>query len=190
MMISMRKRFWYFVRNKFITQVVLLMLVSCTLNQDKSIAIDDIDYDTRDDTELFFKNIRQSSYNLEENKPASINMFRLKDMLPDSSTLEPTPVIIHHWLRDKAYIWLEFGGQSNFEEPLRISIAYPEGEKTLTFDGSSPINHTEVALALFNATLTEAKITCEDTEILQLNSPVRSNYQLVLNDYFRLLGLK
>lgn len=189
-MISMRKRFWYFAKNNFLVFLALSVVGSCTLNQDKSITLEDIDYDTRDDTELFFKNIRQSAYHLEENKPASINMFRLKDNQVDSTSLEPNPVIIHHWLRDKAYIWLEFGGRSNFEKPLQLSIAYPEGETTLTFDGSSPVNHTKVALALFNATLTEAEVTCGDIEILPLNSPSRSNYQLVLNDYFRLLGLK
>ncbi len=190
MMISMRKQFWSFAKSNFTVPWALILVSSCTLNQEKSIAMEDIDYDTRDDTEIFFKNIRQSAYDLEENKPASINMFRLKDIPIDSTSLEPNPVIIHHWLRDKAYIWLEFGGRSNFENPLKILIAYPEGEKVVTFDGSSPVNHTEVALALFNATLAEAKITCENTEILPLNSPVRSNYQLVLNDYFRLLGLK
>ena len=190
MMTSMLKRFWCFAENSLSIFLILMMISSCTLNQDKSISVDDIDFDTRDDTELFFKNIRQSSYHLEENKPASINLFRLKDYELDSTSLEPNPVIIHHWLRDKAYIWLEFGGLSNFDKPLELSIAYPEGEKRIQFDGSSPNNHTEVAIELFNASLSEVKITCENTEILKVSSEYRSNYQLVLNDYFRLLGLK
>lgn len=189
-MMSMRKRFWSLERNNLTFLLFVAVLQSCVLDQDKPITIEDIHFDTRDDTELFFKNIRQSSYNLEENNPASINIFRLKDNTVDSSSVEPNPVIIHHWLRDKAYLWLEFGGQSNFDEPLNITIAYADGEKTLQFDGSSPKNHTEVALELFNASMTDIKITCESEEILQLNTPARTNYQLVLNDYFRLLGLK
>lgn len=191
MTIDMRKPFWPSEKNKFLLLAGLIFIChSCTLDQDKSIAVEDIDFDTRDDTELFFKNIRQSSYHLEENKPASINIFRLKDNAIDSNSLEPNPVIIHHWLRDKAYIWLEVGGNSSFEEPLEFEIAYPESEKVLQFDGTSPKNHTEVALALFNACLSEATITCNGAEILALNSSSRANYQLILNDYFRLLGLK
>ncbi len=167
-----------------------LLMLSCTLNQEKPISIDDIDFSTRDDTEIFFKNIRQSSYILDENKPASINTFRLKANRLDDASLEPNPVIIHHWLRDKAYVWLEFGGKSDFDEPLEISIAYTQGEKALTFDGSSPHNHLEVALALFNASLSETRIYCNGTEVLAVSTPERTHYQLVLNDYFRLLGLK
>ncbi|MDW3196961.1 MAG: hypothetical protein R8G66_31580 [Cytophagales bacterium] len=163
---------------------------SCSLDQDKSIALEDIDFDTRDDTELFFKNIRQSSYHLEENKPASINIFRLKDNPLDSNSLEPNPIIIHHWLRDKAYLWLEIGGVSNFDEPLEFTVAYPESEEVLKFDGASPKNHTEVALALFNACLSEATITCNGNKILAPNTSSKTNYQLIMNDYFRLLGLK
>lgn len=190
MMTNMQKPLSFSGKNKLVMFMIAWMYQSCTLNQEKPITIEDLEFDTRDDTELFFKNIRQSSYHLEENKPASINIFRLKDIRLDSNSLEPNPVIIHHWLRDKAYIWLEFGGLSNFDEPLDISIAYPQGEKTISFDGSSPKNHTEVALALFNASLTESRITCNNREVLPLNTSSRTNYQLVLNDYFRLLGLK
>ena len=189
-MISMQKPLWSCGKNNFTILLIVTMVTSCTLDQDKSISVEDIDFETRDDTEIFFKNIRQSAYHLEENKPASINMFRLKAHVLDSNTREPHPVIIHHWLRDKAYIWLEFGGESSFDEPLEISIVYPEGEKRFQFDGSSPVNHAEIAIELFNASLTEATIFCEMNEILKLNSAERTRYQLVLNDYFRLLGLK
>lgn len=183
-----QKPYFPFVNAKWI--VFLFLLQACTLDQERAVSLDDIDFDTRDDTELFFKNIRQSDYNLEENKAANINIYRLKDNAEDSTSSEPNPVIIHHWLRDKAYLWLEFGAQSSFEVPLNITVAYPAGKKVMLFDGTSPINHTEVALELFNAALTEAAITCDGKPILTIGSAARTNYKLVLNDYFRLLGLK
>lgn len=171
--------------------LILALISSCTLNQDQSISIEDIDFKTRDDTELFFKNIRQSSYDLEENHAASINIFRFKKRTTDCTSLEPNPSIIHHWLRDQAYIWIEIRGKSNFDHPLAIQIILPDGTKrNFQFDGSSPKNHLETAIELFNASLTEATITCEGSEILKPASSERANYLLVLNDYFRLLGLK
>ena len=189
MMINMPKPFLCFKKISVLPSLTLLFLLSsCILDQDKTIAIEDIDFGTTDDTELFFRNIRQSDYELEERPQAKMNLFRLKAMQRDTTQQALYPVIIHHWLVDKAYLWLEPAYETS--EPITVVIGQSGEKKTFQFDGVSPQNHLAIALAMFDANLNNQTIWIGDQEMMLENSSLRKNYQLVLNDYFRLLGLK
>lgn len=187
----MLKRFLFYVKSKISKPLLLLFATSCLLEQDKSIAIEDVHFNTTDDTELFFKNIRQSDYHLEVREEAKMNLFRLKAFDRDSTSLDLYPVIIHHWLVDKAYIWLEPARVGEPIEPLEVVISTPDAEEIrISFDGSSPQNHLEVAMHLFDASLTDSRISVGGSEIMPVLSKNRKNYRIAMNDYFRLLGLK
>ena len=190
-MIATPKQFWFSAKINAIV-LTLLLANSCILKQDQKVKFEEIDFKTTDDTELFFKNIRQSDYNLEDRTQAKIKMFRLKKFSHDSLSVELQPAIIHHWVSDKAYIWLEPGGISKtLDKPMKVRVVNGDGtEVSVMFDGSSPQNHIKVAIAIFDASLTESSIYVGSKEILPVTHQNRRNFQLVMNDYFRLLGLK
>ena len=50
--------------------IMFLMQYSCQIDRDKKVNFEDFNFKTGDDTEIFFKNMRQSYYDLEENKAA------------------------------------------------------------------------------------------------------------------------
>ncbi|MEM1408742.1 MAG: hypothetical protein AAGG59_18305, partial [Bacteroidota bacterium] len=58
---------------------ILIAVFSCHINADKKVTLDNFEFKTGDDTELFFKNVRQSYYDLEENQAAKFNLFRFSD---------------------------------------------------------------------------------------------------------------
>ena len=57
---------------------VFSALVGCSVNADKKVSLENFEFKTGDDTELFFKNVRQSYYDLEEKKAANFNLSILR----------------------------------------------------------------------------------------------------------------
>ena len=86
--------------------LIALLFSSCSIDSNKKVPEGTIDFSTRDDTEIFFKNIRQSYYDLMELKEAKLNIFRWSDS-PDISKPTVQLAIIHNWYEDEAFIWIE-----------------------------------------------------------------------------------
>ena len=168
--------------------IILLMIgvASCQLAVSDRVSLDDFDFSTTDPSELFFKNVRQSDYELEERTEARMNVFRISPSTRGSLGLYPA--IIHHWALDKAYVWLEPG--STLPQQFELDIQLPSSAKKLRFDGKSPMNHAEVATEIFHAILDNGTISIEGRELMPAGSPDRENFRIVLNDYYRLVELK
>lgn len=90
-----------------ISLTIILLAVSCRIDSDKEVDRGRFSFRTGDDTELFFKNVRQSDYELEVNEAARFHVFR-HDKRPSSDTLAwINPAIVINYLQDEAYILLE-----------------------------------------------------------------------------------
>ncbi|MEM9324324.1 MAG: hypothetical protein AAGA85_01655 [Bacteroidota bacterium] len=163
-----------------------VLLSACQLAVNDRVVLDDFTFDTTDPSELFFKNVRQSYYDLEERGDAKMNVFRLSNESRDSLGLYP--VIIQHWAIDKAYLWLEPG--AGLPEHFEVEVKGADGAETYNFDGRSPHNHLEVATAIFHGFLDEAQIKVAGRELMPAASDARSNFRIVANDYYRLVELK
>ncbi len=166
--------------------IFVLQLGGCQLAVNDRVSLEGFDFGTTDPSELFFKNVRQSYYDLEERREARMNVFRIKAISDDSVMI--TPAIIHQWAIDKAYLWLE--PTEGLTTPLDFRLVLPAEERQLTFDGSSPLNHIECATEIFNTILEDGQVFIEGMEILPRGSEAREQYRIVLNDYYRLVELK
>jgi len=166
--------------------LLLLVLYSCLLKSEDKVNLENFDFHTNDSNELFFKNIRQSDYHIEELKEAKMNIFRLKAYGSESPFIQP--IIIHNWGLDQASIWLEL--DSTISVPLSIELKKPGNQETLLFNGQSRKEHLEVSNRLFEALLDSSQVFVGDVELLKFSSEDRKNYRIVLNDYYRLVALK
>lgn len=170
---------------RIVKALPLLLLLSCVLNTNEKVDLTDFDYSTTDDAELFFKNIRQSEYDLEEMKEAQMNIFTLKGRKQEAPIW---PTIIHNWSLDQATIWLQV--DSSLQRPIEILIKTGGAEENLFFEGESRQEHLIVANKLFEATLDSAQVFVNGQEVMDITSSYRSDYRIVMNDYYRLVGLK
>ena len=57
---------------------LIVLLTACTSDADKRIDAEKLEFNTTDESELYFKNVRQSEYDLAEMEDAGINIFRAK----------------------------------------------------------------------------------------------------------------
>ncbi len=166
--------------------IIIFLSAGCQLSVNDRVSLEGFDFGTTDPSELFFKNVRQSYYELEERREARMNVFRIKAVSDDSVAI--TPAIIHHWAIDKAYLWLE--PAETLSTPLDFRLVLRTEERQVTYDGSSPLNHIECATEIFHTILDDGQIFIEGMEILPKGSGAREQYRIVLNDYYRLVELK
>ena len=96
------------------------MLSACTIDQNKTVDRSKFLFKTYDDTELFFKNVRQSEYDLEALGAANINVFRINQRNSYKNQPHIGIAIVMNWLQDEAYILIEPNALLNDEEHLHL----------------------------------------------------------------------
>ncbi len=163
-------------------------LSSCLLKSGEKVDLSDFDFGTTDSAELFFKNVRQSYYHLEERKQAKMNLFRLSNFSEGGRHPSIQPMIIHHWPIDEASIWLEF--DSTFSSPITFTLFKDQVSSTVSFNGSSRQEHLKLANSIFEVLLDSGSVRCGGEELFAFGTADRLNYKVVMNDYYRLVGLK
>lgn len=95
---------------------------------------------TSDAEELFFKNLRQSDYDLTENQAAGLNVYVHKNQ----SDQDPLTIkLIHNWRNDQAFILLEW-----LLEAPTINLS-TKGDQVL-WTGESMQNHWQVAEFIYS----------------------------------------
>lgn len=159
---------------------IAAILFSCNADQQKKVDIENFDFSTTDASELYFKNIRESYYHIEEKE--GIRIYRLKDYDDiDSSLLRP--IIVFHWRVDKAFLMLEFGNDIN---PENINIQL--GDEQVAHQVIQIKDHLVLANDIYEAVIDEKDIFLNrDGAATPLFGAIteKSNFSLVLYDFFR-----
>lgn len=102
---------------------MLMLYSSCKMDQKKKVDPNQPNYSTTDDSELFFRNLRQVYYDKIEMKEAKLNQFRLGDRLADPKLPVLNLCIVENWRFDEAYILVEPGNLLSDEDTLFIQWA-------------------------------------------------------------------
>lgn len=166
--------------NVLMVFLTLFLFSSCDGDRKKKVDIENFEFSTTDASELYFKNIRESYYNIEEKDGIKIFRFKAYDEL-DSVWLKP--IIVHHWRVDKAFLMLEFHPDVN-PENIIISDSLTEN----SYQVVQIKDHLKLANDLYNQLLEEKdpNILLADTKKQLFNQKLeKSNFSLVLYDFFR-----
>jgi hypothetical protein len=173
--------------------ITAAILFSCNPDKNKRADPDKIKFTTTDDAELFFKNIRQQAYDLEEMKAANLLVYRHEDrkINPDYPLLQPALVV--NWLHDEAYLLLEPNEQIPNNEPLLIawqdSLQHKSGE--YRFEFGSKEEHLRFAGELYSSILDGHKLYYVSDSVaipFLSNNTDRKIFRHSLLDYYRLTG--
>ncbi len=97
---------------------LIILNVSCITDKEKIVEFENFSFETSDASELYFKNIRESYYHLEEK--GGLKIYRLKKY-DDLDTFLIKPILIYNWRNDLAYVMLESNGSIDLKEEIVIS---------------------------------------------------------------------
>ena len=171
--------------------VFFFLLLSCRLDGDKAVDRNKFSFRTGDDTELFFKNLRQSYYDLEELKSANLNVFRLKNRSGETDRPVVNVAIVMNWVQDEAYILVEPGALLQDELSLKVYWKDTVNNETgaVVLEGRGKENMLEFASQLYEGIVARRVFQIEHQEQLVnfLHTPEdREAIRITMSDYYRL----
>jgi len=108
------------LRFNLLFSFILFITFSCKIDQNKEVDRSKFTFKTGDDTELFFKNVRQLYYEVEEFPNAKLNIYRLRARSLDQSRPVLNLAIAMNWLKDEAYILPEPNDYLREMDPIII----------------------------------------------------------------------
>ncbi|QSE98031.1 hypothetical protein [Fulvivirga lutea] len=175
---------------KYVVAVLFLVLFGCQLDSDKAINRDKFTFKIGSDTQLFFKNVRQSYYDLEENKAANFNVFRLSKRVQSVDRPLLNLAIVINYRQDEAYLLLE-PSMDLAELPITIIAEYDsiQTRKEITLAEQNRESTLHFAADLYESILAGGTfyIRSDSTDIPILTSQQeREAFRITVSDYFRL----
>ena len=169
---------------------LIILLQACNADQSKKVDVEELDFETDDASELFFKNIRQSSYLVEENSETGLFLFRHKEWPEDEKGAAFVPVIVFNWRHDNAYMMIEWLSFEEEEMPIELLVHHHEQEpQRITYTTGNMKEQLFFLTRVYNALLDGASITIVEDGVPQpffVTDHQRQLFRIIMFDYFRL----
>lgn len=171
---------------------ISVLLSSCNPDKESKVRRDKLDFSMSEESELFFKNMRQSYYELQDMEAAGMKVYRFSER----SIAEDHPVInlaiVQQWRLDEASIMVEPNAFLQAEEEIRLhwqndstagDLRYQQGDREVQqafvielYDHlvAGDVMHIEVA---------------DSSYAFPANQPEREAFRISTFDYLRLIGV-
>lgn len=127
--------------------VISILLLGCHPDKNKLVQESEIQHRMTDASELYFKNIRKSSYTLEERKEAGMDLYSSEVFSDELLPVEPTIVI--SWRSDMAFFFME----KEIQEDTVVFKVGLGSDHSITYTGSNQQEGLRLALNIYNALL-------------------------------------
>ena len=174
--------------------LISILVVACQPTDPESISIEDIDFGTTDDSELFFKNVRQSYYDKQEVEAAGMDVFRMSDRNLTADYPLIHLAIAYNWRNDQAFLMVEPNEYIADPEGFRLLSIAPTGNDTTVINYAMGNMKDQVAFAhqLFRAIGGDAQLYIDvDDKAIQVFDKFedREVIRKTILDYYKLIGL-
>ncbi|RED94122.1 hypothetical protein [Marinoscillum furvescens] len=164
--------------------ILIVLAVGCHPAKHEPVDPKSLSFTTTDASEMYFKNIRQSSYTVEIRKEAGINIYRPNTL---QNVLMPLkPVLLINWRHDKAYVILE---STEAQQIDQVIIA----QDTLSYEEGVPKQNSTLATHIYNAILQQQKVTVylDSSSLSMFGHPTHQDYfRTTLFDFYRLVEIR
>lgn len=179
--------------NRITILLLVFLCASCQITGPEEVMEKDLNFSTTDDSELFFKNVRQLSYDLEEFPDANLNVYRVKDRPGEVDYPSIDLAIVWNWLKDEAYILLEPNIVLEEEDPIVVFWSNRDTGETGTYRYEKGNNMVQLSHAtkIYNGLMKDyyLEIWAEGRRHSFLEAAKdREAYRKTMVDYYRLTG--
>lgn len=175
----------------YLLNLVLFLVLGCGEGPPKELLPVDKRLTTTPPSRIFFKNIRSTAYQWEQDANSRTEYYQLRKIAKLNPPPLIYPVIADIWMQDQAHILLR---RSKGDTPLPVATTvYWQKEKEegiFQLDGLSPISQYEFALNLYASLLKgyrlEIQFPRQQKEDLFSEQDERRYFLLSMQDYLRL----
>lgn len=164
---------------------IFILLVACKMDSDKAIDREKFTFKTGDDTELFFKNVRQSDYDLEENKAAKFNVFRHEDRIDGAEPSIGIAIVINY-MNDEAYLLVEPSEDLNSLDEI---VVVTSGGSEVILNNFSKEGMLEFTSQIYEQLLENDEfyvVKGEEQNTILADPSAREAFRVTVSDYYRL----
>jgi hypothetical protein len=170
--------------------LIILSLTGCKIDHDKKVDRAKFQYEIGDDSELFFRNVRQIYYD-RSSPDGTWQAYRLSDRYRGTERPVILPVIVINWLKDEAYLLIDTNEILSEEDYLEVITTDPANSKsdTLTLNQRGRDRMLEFGSKLYEAIQSNQKMVVKSKgEFLPvLNEDIdRETFRVTMSDYYRL----
>jgi hypothetical protein len=172
---------------------LLVLLTSCKIDSDKKVNLEGFNFKTGDDTEIFFKNVRQYYYDLEEKKTAKLNVFRYEDRVVEADHPLLNLALVINYTEDEASLILE---PANFNSDTSIRLQLKDNKNSveeLSLTEFNRLGMLKFINGIYEALLTRKRISVEVApgkfEPILEDEKEREAFRITVSDYYRLTRL-
>jgi hypothetical protein len=172
-----------------------LLVLACQSNKTETISVEDIDFMTNDATEIFFKNVRQSSYDKQEIAVAGMDVFRMTDRNMQADYPLVHFAIAYNWRNDQAFLMVEPNEYVTTPDEFEIICVNPALQDTAIISYTMGNMQDQVTFAhhLFQAINAEDQLFLNQVD--RAPTPIFDNFEdrevlrKTMLDYYKLIGL-
>jgi hypothetical protein len=170
-----------------------LIFFACQQPEPQKVFTGDKQFRTTDPSRIYFKNMRQVYYYLENRKGSKVNIFWLRKYTKTKVRPIIYPKIVNDWLEDEAYIFIENGFYPYFQEDsLQLMWSNTEQDTSgiLTLEVRSKKNQYEFAGKLYERLVEGDDFRMVnnqlDTVAIFEDRDDRIHFVTTMKDYYRL----
>ncbi|MCU0451937.1 MAG: hypothetical protein MUC97_19170 [Bernardetiaceae bacterium] len=183
------------MRRLFGLGLVAGWLTAC-YNPDKNTRVnpDQVQFATTASSVLFFKNVRQLYYERETNSASKLDLYRIRERRLDPQVAVLSPLIVHNWRHDEAYVLVEKNPFLAATDSLRITwrdtVTQQTGE--YLFPNGDKRTHYRFAAQLYGSLQAGHYLHLQtDSGLVALlpGEVYREPFRKSMLDYFRLVGV-
>ncbi|MFT6166758.1 MAG: hypothetical protein ACJASF_001451 [Vicingaceae bacterium] len=164
--------------------VIFVTLFALFGPQGKKISLKEIEFNTTNSSELYFKNIRSYFYDKEEDPNARFILYKINNREKDSNKLKLQFLLVHNWLLNECYLIAE-----PYKTDFQIEWQYEDKLGSINLKGENNRAHFIFAAELFEQLDRKADmwILYNATKI-PFSEEEKASLRTTLKDYFKLVG--
>ena len=170
--------------------VIFLLLISCKIDRDRKVDRTKFQFEIGDDSELFFRNVRQIYYD-RSSPDGTWQAYRFSKHYSGNDRPVIIPVIVINWMKDEAYLLIETNDLLSEEEFLTVVITDIDSLKTdtITLNQRGRERMLEFGSQLYEAIMSNQEIKVQkDGDFIPILTEEldKEAFRITLADYYRL----
>lgn len=170
--------------------LIIASLAGCKIDRDKKVDRAKFQFEVGDDSELFFRNVRQIYYD-RSSPDGTWQAYRFGDRYLGNDRPVIVPVIVINWLQDEAYLLIDSNELLSDEDDLQVIISDTSTLKTdtLILNQRGRERMLEFGSRLYEAIQANQKMTIRskgEFVPLLVEGNDRETFRITMSDYYRL----